>query len=73
MPPRRYNNPRQHLPWHAAIDAEHRARYMRGAWRRFFVRLRAHANWRHVARILAAVLRGATSRRILAAARALRR
>jgi len=42
---------------------------MRGAWRRFAVRLRAHANWHRVARI--ALVWETASRRILAAVGAL--
>ena len=65
MPTRPYKKPRPHPPWYAPVDAARWARYMRGAWRRFALRLRAHANWHRVARI--ALVWETASRRILAA------
>ena len=65
MPTRPYTKPRPHPPWYAPVDAARWARYKRGAWRRFAVRLRAHANWHRVARI--ALVWETASRRILAA------
>ena len=65
MPPRR-------TPWYAAVDATRWARYMRGAWRRFAVRLMARTNWRRLSLRLVVAWRAAI-RCILARARGLRR